>query len=38
MSESHQRQMQIFGEAPEHIIDSFSEQFEEDFMEHLKHT
>lgn len=30
--------MQIFGEAPDHIVESFSEQFEESFMEHLKHT
>lgn len=36
MSEGHQRQMQVFGENPDRVVDGFSEEFEEMFMEHLR--
>ncbi|OEL30217.1 DNA/RNA-binding protein KIN17 [Dichanthelium oligosanthes] len=32
MSESHQRQMQVFGMAPERVVDGFSEEFLETFL------
>jgi len=35
-SESHKRQMEVFGQAPQRIIDGFSEEFEEMFLEHLR--
>lgn len=38
MSESHQRQMQVFGHNPERFVDGFSEKFEECFLEHVKRT
>lgn len=38
MSESHQRQMQIFGQNPHRIVEGYSEEFEKSFMEHIKRT
>ena len=35
-SESHRRQMEIFGQDPQRIIDGFSEEFEAAFLEHLR--
>ncbi|KAK9282636.1 hypothetical protein L1049_010855 [Liquidambar formosana] len=38
MSESHQRQMQIFGQNPNRIVDGYSEEFESLFLEHMKRS
>ncbi|KAI3444842.1 hypothetical protein Pfo_001507 [Paulownia fortunei] len=38
MSESHQRQMQVFGQNPTRIIDGYSEEFEISFLEHMKRS
>ncbi|KAJ0987764.1 hypothetical protein J5N97_006120 [Dioscorea zingiberensis] len=38
MSESHQRQMQVFGQNPTRIIDGYSEEFEREFMDHLRRS
>ncbi|KAL3630478.1 DNA/RNA-binding protein kin17 [Castilleja foliolosa] len=38
MSESHQRQMQVFGQNPTRIVDGYSEEFEDLFMEHMKRS
>lgn len=38
MSESHQRQMQIFGQNPHRIIEGYSEEFESLFLEHMKRS
>ncbi|XP_058107973.1 KIN17-like protein [Magnolia sinica] len=38
MSESHQRQMQVFGQNPNRIIDGYSEEFEAMFLEHMKRS
>ncbi|XP_031490273.1 KIN17-like protein [Nymphaea colorata] len=38
MSESHQRQMQVFGQNPHRIIGGYSEEFEQAFMEHMKRS
>eukprot|EP00271_Cylindrocystis_brebissonii_P002948 TRINITY_DN13694_c0_g2_i1.p1 TRINITY_DN13694_c0_g2~~TRINITY_DN13694_c0_g2_i1.p1 ORF type:complete len:452 (-),score=91.21 TRINITY_DN13694_c0_g2_i1:1672-3027(-) len=38
MSESHQRQMEVFGHNPERFVDGYSEEFEEQFLEHVKRT
>lgn len=38
MSESHQRQMQVFGQNPNRIIDGYSEEFEREFLEHMKRS
>ncbi|KAL8538517.1 hypothetical protein ACS0TY_000506 [Phlomoides rotata] len=35
MSESHQRQMQVFGQNPTRIIDGYSEEYESMFLEHV---
>ncbi|KAI7842604.1 hypothetical protein COHA_003708 [Chlorella ohadii] len=35
-SEGHKRQMEIFGQNPERIVEGYSEEFESTFMEHLK--
>mmetsp|Transcript_7302 Transcript_7302/g.21522 ORF Transcript_7302/g.21522 Transcript_7302/m.21522 type:complete len:400 (+) Transcript_7302:390-1589(+) len=37
-SDSHKRQMMVFGEAPDRIIEGFSEEFEAGFMELLKRS
>lgn len=38
MSEGHQRQMQVFGQNPNRIIDGYSEEFESMFLEHMKRS
>ncbi|KAL3537955.1 hypothetical protein ACH5RR_001321 [Cinchona calisaya] len=38
MSESHQRQMEVFGQNPYRIIDGYSEEFETSFLEHMKRS
>lgn len=38
MSESHQRQMQVFGQNPTRIISGYSEEFESTFLEHMKRS
>ncbi|PIN12966.1 Protein containing a U1-type Zn-finger and implicated in RNA splicing or processing [Handroanthus impetiginosus] len=38
MSESHQRQMQVFGQNPTRIISGYSEEFENTFLEHMKRS
>ncbi|CAK9135608.1 unnamed protein product [Ilex paraguariensis] len=38
MSESHQRQMVVFGQNPNHIVDGYSEEFEIAFLEHMKRS
>lgn len=35
-SDGHRRQMEIFGQAPDKIVDEYSRQFEEGFLEHLR--
>ncbi|CAL5367706.1 unnamed protein product [Camellia sinensis] len=36
MSESHQRQMEVFGQNPHRIVDGYSEEFEREFLDHIK--
>ncbi|GAA0184741.1 hypothetical protein LIER_32029 [Lithospermum erythrorhizon] len=38
MSESHQRQMQIFGQNSNRIVEGYSEEFEALFLEHMKRS
>ncbi|XP_024981109.1 KIN17-like protein [Cynara cardunculus var. scolymus] len=38
MSESHQRQMEVFGQNPHRIVDGYSEEFESMFLEHMKRS
>ncbi|XP_071737858.1 KIN17-like protein [Rutidosis leptorrhynchoides] len=38
MSESHQRQMEVFGQNPHRIVEGYSEEFESLFMEHMKRS
>ncbi|KAL6980525.1 DNA/RNA-binding protein kin17 [Sarracenia purpurea var. burkii] len=38
MSESHQRQMEVFGQNPNRIVDGYSEEFENSFLEHMKRS
>lgn len=38
MSESHQRQMQVFGQNPNRIVGGYSEEFETTFLEHMKRS
>ncbi|XP_062007526.1 KIN17-like protein isoform X1 [Rosa rugosa] len=38
MSESHQRQMLIFGENPNRVVEGYSEEFETSFLEHMKRS
>ncbi|XP_044467210.1 KIN17-like protein [Mangifera indica] len=38
MSESHQRQMQIFGQNSDRIVDGYSEEFEESFLELMRRS
>lgn len=38
MSESHQRQMEVFGQNPDRIISGYSEEFEGAFLEHMKRS
>lgn len=37
-SESHKRQMEVFGQNPHRIIDGFSEEFENNFMDHMRRS
>lgn len=36
MSEGHRRQMEVFGQNPERVVDGYSEEFEQSFMDHLR--
>lgn len=38
MSESHQRQMQVFGQNPTRVVDGFSEEFESLFLDHMRRS
>ncbi|XP_022746334.1 KIN17-like protein isoform X3 [Durio zibethinus] len=38
MSESHQRQMQIFGQNPDRILSGYSEEFEQNFLDLMKRS
>lgn len=38
MSESHQRQMQVFGQNPTRIVDGYSEEFERAFIDHVRRS
>ncbi|CAM6124804.1 unnamed protein product [Calypogeia fissa] len=38
MSESHQRQMEVFGQNPDRVVEGYSEEFESQFLEHVKRT
>ncbi|KAE8671977.1 DNA/RNA-binding protein KIN17 [Hibiscus syriacus] len=38
MSESHQRQMQIFGQNPDRIVSGYSEEFERNFLDLMKRS
>lgn len=38
MSESHQRQMEIFGQNPDRIVEGYSEEFETTFLDHMKRS
>ncbi|KAJ6772770.1 KIN17 KIN ANTIGENIC DETERMINANT OF RECA PROTEIN-like protein [Salix koriyanagi] len=38
MSESHQRQMQVLGQNPNRIIDGYSEEFENEFLDMMKRS
>lgn len=38
MSESHQRQMEVFGQNPHRIVDGYSDEFETEFLEHMKRS
>lgn len=37
-SESHKRQMMVFGENPDRVVQGYSEEFENCFMEHLRRS
>ena len=37
-SESHKRQMMVFGENPDRVVEGYSEEFENTFMEHLRRS
>eukprot|EP00879_Flechtneria_rotunda_P005889 GHRR01006195.1.p1 GENE.GHRR01006195.1~~GHRR01006195.1.p1 ORF type:complete len:279 (+),score=79.29 GHRR01006195.1:969-1805(+) len=36
MSEGHRRQMEVFGQNPNRVVEGFSEEFEQAFMDHLR--
>nr|XP_043616778.1 KIN17-like protein [Erigeron canadensis]XP_043616780.1 KIN17-like protein [Erigeron canadensis] len=38
MSESHQRQMEVFGQNPNRIVEGYTEEFESMFLEHMKRS
>ncbi|MBA0813795.1 hypothetical protein Gohar_027617 [Gossypium harknessii] len=38
MSESHQRQMQIFGQNPDRVVSGYSEEFERNFLDLMKRS
>jgi DNA/RNA-binding protein KIN17 len=35
-SDSHRRQMEVFGQNPERVIDGYSEEFHSAFLEHMR--
>merc|ERR1711907_368881 len=37
-SESHKRQMLVFGQNPKKFVDGFSDEFERDFLEHFRRS
>ncbi|CAH9078509.1 unnamed protein product, partial [Cuscuta europaea] len=38
LSESHQRQMEVFGQNPNRMVSGYSEEFESSFLEHMKRS
>lgn len=38
MSEGHQRQMEVFGQNPNRVVDGYSEEFETSFLDHMKRS
>nr|POE99206.1 kin17-like protein [Quercus suber] len=38
MSESHQRQMEVYGQNPTRIVEGYSEEFERTFLDHMKRS
>ncbi|EOA40578.1 hypothetical protein CARUB_v10009308mg [Capsella rubella] len=38
MSESHQRQMQVFGQNPTRVVDGYSEEFEQTFLDLMRRS
>ncbi|XP_057487456.1 KIN17-like protein [Actinidia eriantha] len=38
MSEGHQRQMEVFGQNPNRIVEGYSEEFETTFLDHMKRS
>lgn len=38
LSESHQRQMQVFGQNPNRIVGGYSEEFESSFVDHMRRS
>ncbi|KAI8555984.1 hypothetical protein RHMOL_Rhmol05G0217600 [Rhododendron molle] len=38
MSEGHQRQMEVFGQNPNRIVDGYSEEFDTSFLDHMKRS
>lgn len=38
MSESHQRQMEVFGQNPTRVVDGYTEEFESTFLDHMKRS
>lgn len=38
MSESHQRQMQVFGQNPTRVVEGYSEEFEQTFLDHMRRS
>ncbi|KAL1193000.1 KIN17-like protein [Cardamine amara subsp. amara] len=38
MSESHQRQMQVFGQNPNRVVDGYSEEFEQTFLDLMRRS
>ena len=38
MSDSHRRQMELFGHNPNKVVSEYSSEFESDFLDHLKRS
>lgn len=36
MSEGHRRQMEVFGQNPDRVVEGYSEEFEASFLDHLR--
>lgn len=36
MSEGHRRQMEVFGQNPDRVVEGYSEEFERSFLDHLR--